>query len=59
LVFEGLIRARLARFATGISAAATPELNGPTTPRMSLLEMMSVMFWAPFVASCLPLTASS
>src|SRR2546430_2971219 len=59
LVLDGLIIASGAWLATGISAAATPELNGPTMPRTLVLEMICWTFWAPLVGSCLPLTASS
>src|SRR5712691_12958352 len=58
-VFDGLIIPSGALLATGISAAATPELNGPTMPRTLVLEMICWTFWAPLVGSCLPLTASS
>jgi hypothetical protein len=49
LVFDGLIIASGAWLAIGISAAATPELNGPTMPRISLLEMNCWTFCAPLV----------
>ena len=58
-VFDGLIITRLARFATGMVARATFELNGPTTPRTLVLPTMSVKFCAPFCGSCTPFTASS
>ena len=59
LVLDGLIIARGAALATGISALATPELNGPTMPRINLLEIIAWTFCAPLAASCAPLTASS
>src|SRR5581483_3513796 len=59
LVLEGLTMASGALFATGISAAATPELNGPTMPRILVFEIICWTFCAPLVGSCLPLTASS
>src|SRR5437660_4354769 len=55
----GLIIDRLSRLATGISAAATFELNGPTMARTFELASSCWTFWAPFCGSCLPLTASS
>src|SRR5690349_13088275 len=58
-VFDGLTIASGAWLATGISAAATPELNGPTMPSTLVLEMICCTFCAPLVGSCLPLTASS
>ena len=58
-MFDGLIMTRLARFATGMVARATFELNGPTTPRMFALPTMSAKFCAPFWGSCTPFTESS
>src|SRR5690348_17183585 len=59
LVFDGLIIASGALLATGISAAATPELNGPTMASSLVFEIICWTFWVPLVGSCLPLTASS
>ena len=52
LVFEGLISARCSVEATGISASATDELNGPTTPMTVASEASAVMFAAPCAGSC-------
>src|SRR6266576_6536759 len=59
LVLAGLICARCARLLIGISARATFELNGPTTPRTLESLTNCCMFWAPFCGSWTPLTASS
>src|SRR5579859_2812577 len=58
-VFDGLTIARDPRFATGISAAATFELNGPTIPRILLSLSICWTFCVPFCGSCAPLTVSS
>src|SRR5579862_687883 len=52
LVFEGLIKARWFCDATGISASATDELNGPTTPITVPSDASAVMFAAPCAGSC-------
>src|SRR5450759_1862963 len=58
-VFAGLHWTRPAAFPIGISAFATLELNGPTTP-MTDASLTSVwMFLAPCCGSWTPLTASS
>src|SRR2546421_6270535 len=59
LVLAGLICARCARLLIGISARATLELNGPTTPRTFESLTNCWRFWAPFCGSWTPLTASS
>src|SRR2546425_12912499 len=59
LVLAGLICARCARLLIGISARATLELNGPTTPRTAESLTNCWRFWAPFCGSWTPLTASS
>src|SRR2546430_5627002 len=59
LVLAGLICARCARLLIGISARATFELNGPTTPRTLESLTNCCMCCAPFCGSCTPLTASS
>src|SRR5256886_11264950 len=59
LVLAGLICARCARLLIGISALATLELNGPTTPSTAESLTNCCMFCAPFCGSCTPLTASS
>src|ERR1039457_5206392 len=51
LVFEGLIKARWLVEATGISASATEELKGPTTPITVASEASAVMFAAPCCGS--------
>src|SRR6202165_218356 len=58
-VLAGLIMVRLAALVIGISARATLELNGPIMPKTLELEIRSRTFWAPFWASCVPLTESS
>src|ERR1700680_553951 len=52
LVFEGLISARWFWLATGISATATFELNGPTTPTTDWSLESAVMLAAPWAGSC-------
>src|SRR5438876_1726107 len=59
LVLAGLICARCALLLIGISARATLELNGPTTPRTFESLTNCWRFWAPFCGSWTPLTASS
>src|SRR5438128_5713784 len=59
LVLAGLICARCARLLIGISARATLELKGPTTPMTVESLTNCCMFCAPFCGSCTPLTASS
>src|SRR5437660_1497792 len=59
LVLAGLICARCARLLIGISARATLELNGPTTPRTAESFTNDWRFCAPFCGSWTPLTASS
>src|SRR2546428_1406993 len=59
LLTAGLIRARWAVLAIGISARATVESNGPITPITSGSAASARMLLAPFSGSCLPATASS
>jgi hypothetical protein len=55
LVLDGLISARWFSVAFGISAKATDELNGPTTPTTEVSAASASMFFAPSAGSCLPL----
>jgi len=59
LVFEGLIIAKWAGAAIGISALPTAELKGPTMETTALLLIRSVTFWTPLSALYAPPTASS
>ena len=58
-VLAGLHCIRPAALLTGISAWATLELYGPTTIWTAVSLARVVMFFAPWSALCLPLTASS
>src|SRR5205807_7748948 len=59
LVLAGLICARFARLLIGMSARATLQLNGPTTPRTFEALTNCWRFCAPFCGSWTPLTESS
>src|ERR1700694_4388435 len=51
-VFDGLMRARWFCEAIGISANATPELKGPTTPMTEESLASPVMLVTPWGGSC-------
>src|ERR1700694_571065 len=58
-VAEGLTNARLYWLATGISAFASVELNGPTMPRISESTPIRLMFCVPLAGSWTPARESS
>ena len=59
LVLAGLSRSIPARLAMGISAMATDELKGPTTPTTAGLVVSAIMFCAPSAGSCSPLATEA
>jgi hypothetical protein len=58
-VVEAPSSTRLAWLATGISAMAISELEGPMIPSILVSSIIWRTFWTPFVAERSPATVSS